>query len=64
LGLAKSLTGLRLKKFKKPWAWACPNKFSTPEICDLFSELPSMVAIDKFDCTGKKKKGSIFNKIG
>jgi hypothetical protein len=30
LGLAKSLTGLGLKKFKKPWAWACPNKFSTP----------------------------------
>jgi hypothetical protein len=27
LGLAKSLTGLGLKKFKKPWAWACPNKF-------------------------------------
>ena len=31
LGLAKSRTGLGLKKFKKPWAWACPNKFSTPE---------------------------------
>ena len=30
LGLGKSLTGLGLKKFKKPWAWACPNKFSTP----------------------------------
>ena len=30
LGLGKSLTGPGLKKFKKPWAWACPNKFSTP----------------------------------
>jgi hypothetical protein len=30
LGLGKSLTGLLLKKFKKPWAWACPNFFSTP----------------------------------
>jgi hypothetical protein len=30
LGLGKSLTGLGLKKFKKPWAWACPTKFSTP----------------------------------
>ena len=30
LGLGKSLTGLGLKKFKKPWAWACQNKFSTP----------------------------------
>jgi hypothetical protein len=30
LGLDKSLTGLGLKKFKKPWAWACPNIFSTP----------------------------------
>jgi hypothetical protein len=27
LGLGKSLTGLLLKKFKKPWAWACPNFF-------------------------------------
>ena len=26
LGLGKSLTGLGLKK---PWAWACPNLFST-----------------------------------
>ena len=25
LGLGKSLTGLWLKKFKKPWAWTCPN---------------------------------------
>jgi hypothetical protein len=31
LGLGKSLTGLGLKKFKKPWAWACPKLFSTPE---------------------------------
>jgi hypothetical protein len=31
LGLGKSLTGLRLKKFKKPWAWAYPKKISTPE---------------------------------
>ena len=30
LGLGKSLTGLELKKFKKPWAWACPNFVSTP----------------------------------
>jgi hypothetical protein len=30
LGLGKSLTGLRLKKFKKPWALACPNFFTTP----------------------------------
>jgi hypothetical protein len=30
LGLGKSLTGLGLKKFKKPWAWAYPNIFSTP----------------------------------
>jgi hypothetical protein len=30
LGLGKSLTGLGLKKFKKPWAWACPKKISTP----------------------------------
>ena len=30
LGLDKSLTRLGLKKIKKPWAWACPNKFSTP----------------------------------
>jgi hypothetical protein len=30
LGLGKSLTGLGLKKFKKPWAWACPIFFSTP----------------------------------
>ena len=29
-GLGKSLTGLGLKKFKKPWAWACPKKISTP----------------------------------
>jgi hypothetical protein len=32
LGLGKSLTGLGLKKFKKPWAWACPQKFSTPMV--------------------------------
>ena len=32
LGLGKSLTGLGLKKFIKPWAWACQNKFSTPEM--------------------------------
>ena len=32
LGLAKSLTGLGLKKFKKSWAWACPNKCSTPAV--------------------------------
>ena len=31
LGLGKSLTGLGLKKYKKPWTWACPNFFSTPE---------------------------------
>jgi hypothetical protein len=31
LGLGKSLTGLGLRKFKKPWAWACPTKCSTPE---------------------------------
>jgi hypothetical protein len=30
LELGKSLTGLGLKKFKKPWAWACPKKISTP----------------------------------
>jgi len=30
LGLGKSLIGLGLKKLKKPWAWACPKKFSTP----------------------------------
>jgi hypothetical protein len=30
LGLGKSLTGLGLKKFKKPWAWACPIKFVNP----------------------------------
>ena len=29
LGLGKSLTGLGLKKFKKPWAWACPKICST-----------------------------------
>ena len=29
LELGKSLTGLGLKKFKKPWAWECPNFFST-----------------------------------
>jgi hypothetical protein len=29
LGLGKSLTGLGLKKFKKPWVWACPNFCST-----------------------------------
>jgi hypothetical protein len=32
LGLGKSLTGLGLRKFKKPWAWACPTKFSTPDV--------------------------------
>jgi hypothetical protein len=32
LGFGKSLTGLGLKKFKKSWAWACPNKFSTPAV--------------------------------
>jgi hypothetical protein len=32
LGLGKSLTGLGLKKFKKPWAWAYPKKFSTPAV--------------------------------
>ena len=32
LGLGKSLTALGLRKFKKPWAWACPTKFSTPEL--------------------------------
>ena len=32
LGLGKSLTRLGLKKFKKPWAWTCPNKFSTPAL--------------------------------
>ena len=32
LGLGKSLTGLGLKMFKKPWAWACPKKCSTPAI--------------------------------
>jgi hypothetical protein len=32
LGLGKSLTGLGLRKFKKPWAWACPTKFSTPAL--------------------------------
>jgi hypothetical protein len=32
LGLGKSLTGLGLRNFKKPWAWACPTKFSTPEL--------------------------------
>jgi hypothetical protein len=32
LGLGKSLTGLGLKKFKKPWAWAYPKNFSTPVI--------------------------------
>jgi hypothetical protein len=41
LELGKSLTGLGLKKFKKPWAWACPKFFSTPEesyivVCELF----------------------------
>jgi hypothetical protein len=36
LGLGKSLTGLGLKKFKKPWAWACPNKFSTPGLTGIF----------------------------
>jgi hypothetical protein len=30
LGLGKSLTGLGLKKFIKPWAWVCPIFFSTP----------------------------------
>jgi hypothetical protein len=30
LGLGKSLTGLGLKKFKKPWAWTCPKICSTP----------------------------------
>ena len=34
LGLGKSLTGLGLKKFKKPWAWACPKEFSTPDIVE------------------------------
>jgi hypothetical protein len=29
LGLSKWLTGLGLKKFKKPWAWASPKFFST-----------------------------------
>jgi hypothetical protein len=33
LGLGKSLTGLGLKKFKKPWAWSCPKNISTPEQC-------------------------------
>ena len=37
LGLGKSLTGLGLKKFKKPWAWACPNCFSTPGLKELLS---------------------------
>jgi hypothetical protein len=36
LGLGKSLTGLGLKKFKNPWAWACPNTFSTPEYWNNF----------------------------
>ena len=30
LGLGKSLTGLGLRKFKKPWA--SPTKFSTPVV--------------------------------
>jgi hypothetical protein len=30
LGFGKSLIGLGLKKFKKPWAWSCPKKISTP----------------------------------
>jgi hypothetical protein len=32
LGLGKSLTGRGLRKFKKPWAWACPTKCSTPAV--------------------------------
>ena len=36
LGLGKSLTGLGLKKYKKPWAWACPKMFSTPEFITIF----------------------------
>ena len=32
LGLGKSLTGFGLKKFKKPWALACPKYFSTPAL--------------------------------
>jgi hypothetical protein len=46
LGLGKSLTGLGLKKFKKPWTWAYPKKCSTPEfyIKDIqFTELNNHV---------------------
>jgi hypothetical protein len=41
LGLGKSLTGLGLKKFKKPWAWACPKFCSSdatgPRVLNFFS---------------------------
>ena len=30
----KSLTGLGFKKFKKPWAWACPKKFQPLYSCN------------------------------
>jgi hypothetical protein len=38
LGLGKSLTGLGLNKFKKPWAWAHPKKCSTPGYNKLCSQ--------------------------
>jgi hypothetical protein len=43
LGLGKSLTGLGLKKFKKPWAWACPKEFSTPEYYLQYSQRHSVI---------------------
>jgi hypothetical protein len=52
LVLGKSLTGLGLKKFKKPWTWACPQKFSTPA---LFGTINFSVVIYNLIRTSKFK---------
>jgi hypothetical protein len=43
LGLGKALTGLGLKKFKKPWAWVCTNNFSTPAVVSALYHNPPVV---------------------
>jgi hypothetical protein len=45
LGLGKSLTGLGLKKFKKPWAWTCPKIYSTLVIVRKFE---NTVALNEY----------------
>jgi hypothetical protein len=63
LGLVKSLTGLGLKKFQKPWAWACPSKFSTPVEWSLDGPLPKLCPVistsnqDGHQAKNRKKGG-------